>query len=92
MHAIVNNTSPDDFVVATGESHSVRDFLEIVFTKLQLQYQDFVTQDARFLRPQELPYLRGDSSKIRTQLGWQPDITFEEMVEEMVEFWFARLS
>jgi GDPmannose 4,6-dehydratase len=92
MHAIVNNATPEDFVVATGEAHSVRDFLEIVFTKLQLQYQDFVRQDARFLRPQELPYLRGDSSKIRAKLGWQPTISFEEMVEEMVEFWFSQLS
>ena len=91
IHAITSNSVPDDFVVATGLSHSVRDFVSIVFNKLQLNYLDFVTQDIKFLRPQELPYLRGDSSKIRKQLGWTPQVSFEEMIEEMVKFWYDKL-
>ena len=50
-----------------------------------------MTQDIKFLRPQELPYLRGDSSKIRKQLGWTPQVSFEEMIEEMVKFWYDKL-
>jgi GDPmannose 4,6-dehydratase len=92
MHMILSHNSPDDFVVATGETRSVRDLLNIVFSKLELNYQDFVRIDARFLRPEELPYLRGDASKIRQVLGWEPRIRFEDMIDEMISFWSAKFG
>lgn len=87
MHMIMQHDRPDDFVVATGFTHSVRELVELVFSKLDLNYEQFVTQDDKYTRPQELPYLRGDSSKIRSFLGWQPKISFEELIEEMLDSW-----
>jgi GDPmannose 4,6-dehydratase len=92
MHLILNHEIADDFVVATGETRSVRELCDLVFQQLGLDYLQFVTQDPKFLRPEELPYLRGDSSKIRSALGWQPETTFENLISEMVEFWMNRLS
>jgi GDPmannose 4,6-dehydratase len=92
MTMILRHHSPDDFVVATGITHSVRELLQLVFSSLQLNYQDFVVQDPRFLRPEELPYLKGDATKIRNVLGWEPQITFEDLIQEMVEFWFQKLK
>ena len=91
MHLILNHEAPDDFVVATGETRSVRELCDLVFQQLELDYQQFVKQDPKFLRPEELTYLRGDSSKIRSTLGWQPEITFESLISEMIEFWMNRL-
>lgn len=87
MHLIINNDTPDDFVVSTMVTHSVRDMVEYVFTKLELDYKKYVKQHLKFTRPEELDYLRGDSTKIRTQLGWEPEYTFETMLDEMIEFW-----
>jgi GDPmannose 4,6-dehydratase len=92
MHLIINNTKPDDFVVSTMETHSVREMVEYVFNKLQLNYQKYVFQDLKFIRPEELDYLRGDSTKIRTQLGWKPEYTFESMLDEMIDYWMCVLS
>ena len=92
MQMILSHTAPDDFVVATGETRSVRDLLKIVFSNLDLNYLDFVRQDERFLRPEELPYLRGDASKIRQVLGWEPKIAFDDMIDEMISFWSAKLG
>ena len=75
----------DDWVVASGEMHSVRDFLEMVFQKLNLNWQEYVDFDPRYLRPTEVDALCGDSTKIRTKLGWKPKYNFEQLVEEMVE-------
>ena len=83
---------PDDFVVSTGETRSVRDLCKIVFEMLSLNYRDFVTQDARYLRPEELPYLCGDSSKFRSISGWKPKISFEQLISEMVDDWSRRLQ
>lgn len=91
MHMILNHEQPDDFVVATGQTRSVRDLCELVFSQLGLNYLQFVKQDPKFLRPEELPYLRGDASKIKSLLGWSPETSFEEMVTEMVEFWSKKL-
>ena len=88
---IVNHEQPDDFVVATGQTRSVRDFCELVFSQLGLNYLQYVKQNPKFLRPEELPYLRGDASKIKSVLGWSPETSFEEMVMEMVEFWSKKL-
>ena len=87
MNLIINHDTPDDFVVATGETHSVRNMCEVVFNYLDLDYKDYVVQNAKYLRPEELPFLRGDSSKIRNTLGWQPTYTFESMMYEMVDHW-----
>lgn len=87
MHLILQQEKPDDWVVATGESRSVRDMCKYVFGKLELNYEDYVIQNQKFLRPEELPYLKGDSTKIRTQLGWRPEYTFEMLMDEMIEYW-----
>jgi GDPmannose 4,6-dehydratase len=87
MHLILQHNKPDDWVVATGETRSVRDMCNYVFDKLHLDYKHYVVQDAKFLRPEELPYLKGDSTKIRTELGWKPDYTFEQLMDEMIEYW-----
>ena len=90
MHLILQCDTPDDFVVSTMETHSVREMCEVVFSYLDLDYRDYVTQNPKFLRPEELPYLRGDSTKIRKTLGWGPTYTFKEMMEEMVDYWFKK--
>ena len=87
MHLIVQQEKPGDWVVATGETRSVRDMCEYVFGKLGLDYKDYVVQNQKFLRPEELPYLKGDSTRIRTELGWKPIYTFESMMDEMIEYW-----
>lgn len=87
MHLILQQDEPDDWVVSTGEVRSVRDMCNYVFSKLGLDYSDYVVQDPKFLRPEELPYLKGDSTKIRTKLGWKPDYTFEQLMDEMIEHW-----
>jgi GDPmannose 4,6-dehydratase len=87
MHLILQQNKPGDWVVATGETRSVRDMCEYVFGKLDLNYKDHVTQNQKFLRPEELPYLKGDSTKIRTELGWEPIYTFESMMDEMINYW-----
>ncbi len=87
MHLILQQDQPGDWVVATGETRSVRDMCEYVFGKLGMDYKDYVTQNQKFLRPEELPYLKGDSTKIRTELGWKPEYTFEAMMDEMIEHW-----
>ena len=92
MTLILNHNVPDDFVIATGETRTVRELLGIVFGILDLNYLDFVRQDPKYLRPEELPFLRGDSSKARTVLGWKPEISFEDLVQEMITDWFMRLS
>jgi GDPmannose 4,6-dehydratase len=86
MHLILQQDKPVDLVVATGESRSVRDMCEYVFSKLNLNYKDYVIQNDKFLRPEELPYLKGDSSKIRS-LGWSPEYSFETMMDEMIDYW-----
>lgn len=84
MHMILNHSEPDDFVVATGETHSVRELCELVFGQLGLDYRNHVVQNEKFMRPEELKFLRGDSTKIRKTLGWKPEYTFEKLIEEMV--------
>jgi GDPmannose 4,6-dehydratase len=89
MHMIINHDTPEEFIVATGETHTVRDLCEIVFTKLDLNYEDYVVQNPKYMRPEELKYLKGDSSKSREVLGWKPEYTFESMLEEMIERWMS---
>jgi len=87
MHKIINHTEPVDLVVATGETRSVRDMCDYVFSKLDLDYKQYVVQNPKYLRPEELPYLRGDCSKLKETLGWQPTYTFEQLMDEMIKFW-----
>ena len=89
MHAIINHDKADDFVVSTMETHSVREMCEIVFSYLGMDYREYVIQNPKYLRPEELPYLKGDSTKIRKTLGWKPTYTFEEMMEEMADHWIS---
>ena len=89
MWMMLQHDKPDNFVCATGVSHSVRDLVDYVFTQLELDYNDFITQDKKFLRPEELTDLKGDSTKLRTTLDWKPDYTFETMIDEMVEYWLT---
>jgi GDPmannose 4,6-dehydratase len=91
MHMIINHTVPDDFVVATGETHSVRQMTEYVFSQLGMNYEDYVVQNPIFLRPEELPYLRGDCSKLKNTFNWQPEYTFHQLMDEMTEFWMEKL-
>ena len=86
MHMILNNEEASDWVVATGESRTIRQMCEVTFAHLDM---DHVTVDPRYFRPQELDFLRGDSSEIREKLGWEPEYTFQGMVEEMVDHWKA---
>ena len=92
MHLILQQDNPDDWVVATGETRSVREMCEYVFGKLELDYRDYVIQDEKFLRPEELPYLKGDSSRIRNILGWNPEYTFNGTMDEMIYHWMSLLG
>ena len=85
IHLILQQPEPDDFVVATGESHSVREFCELAFAEVGLDYRDYVKTDPRFQRPAEVDLLVGDSSKARAVLGWSPTHTFAQLVSEMVQ-------
>lgn len=91
MHMIVNHDMPDEFIVATGETHSVRQLCDTVFGKLSMNYQDYVVQNPKYMRPEELKYLKGDSSKARDLLGWVPEYTFETMIDEMIDRWNKEL-
>ena len=84
MHLMLQQDTPDDFVVASGESHSVRQFCELAFGQADLDYRDYVVQDDRFYRPAEVESLIGDATRARTILGWTPDYDFESLVKEMV--------
>jgi GDPmannose 4,6-dehydratase len=85
MHLMLQQPEPDDYVVATGETHSVREFCELAFGEVGLDYRDYVKTDERYYRPAEVDLLIGDATKARRVLGWQPRYTFRELVKEMVE-------
>lgn len=87
MQLIVNSNEPSDFVVSTGESHSVRELCNYVFSELGLDYRNYVVQNTKFLRPEELKVLKGDSSKIKKQLKWEATYTFETLLDEMIAYW-----
>ena len=92
MHKIINHTKPYDFVVSTMVTHSVREMVQYVFDKLDLDLNKYVSQDKKFLRSEELEYLKGDSTKIRETLGWKPTYTFETMLDEMIEYWLHKFN
>jgi GDPmannose 4,6-dehydratase len=84
MWRMLQQDQPDDYVVATGETHSVREFLETVFEHLDLEWRDYVEIDPRYLRPTEVDLLLGDASKARRTLEWQPQVSFSELVDMMI--------
>jgi len=90
MWLILQQGKPDNFVCATGISHSVQDLVEYTFNKLDLDWKQYVKTDAKYLRPEELKDLKGDSTKLR-ELGWTADYTFETMIDEMIEYWINEL-
>ena len=92
MYLITNHSEPDDFIVATGETRTVRDLCEVVFKKLNMNYKDYVVQNPKYMRPEELKYLKGDSARARKVLGWKPEYTFETMIEEMIENWEEKIK
>jgi GDPmannose 4,6-dehydratase len=92
MWRILQLEEPNDFVCATGVSHSVRELCEYVFSRLDMDYKDYVKLDMKFLRPEELTDLKGDSSKLMKATGWKPTYTFETMLDEMIAFWKHELN
>lgn len=84
MWLMLQQENPDDFVIATGESHSVREFVELAFSCVKLDYEDYVIVDPRFFRPAEVSFLMGNPSKARDKLGWTPSVSFRELVAMMV--------
>ncbi len=85
MWLMLQQKNPDDYVIATGETHSVREFLEVVFRHLDLNWHDYVEIDARYYRPAEVDLLIGDYGKAKRKLGWEPKIKFADLAREMVE-------
>jgi GDPmannose 4,6-dehydratase len=85
MHLMLQQPVPDDYVVATGETHTVREFCERAFAKAGLDYEEFVRVDEKFYRPAEVDLLIGSAAKAKAALGWEPQYTFEQLVDEMVE-------
>jgi GDPmannose 4,6-dehydratase len=84
MWLMLQQPEPDDYVIATGESHSVRELLDVAFGTLGLDWQPYVEIDARYFRPTEVDHLQGDASKARAKLGWKPKVGFRELIEKMV--------
>jgi GDPmannose 4,6-dehydratase len=94
MWRMLQQDEPGDYVVATGEAHTVREFLEISFKCVGLDYQDFLVIDEKLYRPSEVYILQGNAGKAKRELGWSPGITFEQLIEEMVEGdlkWYKRV-
>ena len=83
---------PDDFVIATGETHSVQEFCERAFTRVDLDWRQFVTSDDRLLRPLEVDLLVGDASRAHEELGWSPSVRFEGLVDMMVDAELERIK
>lgn len=92
MWMMLKQEQPNDYVVGTGKTHSVREFCDAAFGHLGLDYQDYVVQDERFYRPAEVDLLVSDPHKIQQELGWQPNVSFEELIHMMVEADLRRIS
>tara|TARA_R100000734_G_C3315112_1_gene106947 strand:- start:1377 stop:2360 length:984 start_codon:yes stop_codon:yes gene_type:complete len=92
MWLILQHHKADDFVCSTGISHTVKDLVEYVFNKLDLDWKQYVGQDKKFLRPEELNVLKGDCTKAKIELGWKHKYTFETMLDEMISHWLIELK
>jgi len=91
MWLMLQQDEPRDYVIATGETHSVRELVEVAFDHVGLDWRDYVVQDPRYMRPAEVDLLVGDASRARTELGWEPTVRFEELVRMMVDADLERL-
>lgn len=89
---MLQQNEPDDYVIATGETHSVKEFVEIAFSHAGLDWQDYVIIDERFYRPADVYELKGDYSKAKKKLHWEPTVSFEELIKMMVEADLRRLN
>jgi GDPmannose 4,6-dehydratase len=85
MHLMLQQPKADDYVIGTGEAHKVREFAELAFRHVGLPWEDYVRSDKQFRRPAEVEHLRADATKAREKLGWRPAVSFEELVQMMVE-------
>jgi GDPmannose 4,6-dehydratase len=92
MHKILNYEEADEWIVSTGETWSVRDLVQYVFEKLDMNWEDYVVQNPKFMRPEELKYLKGDSERSRKILDWKPEYTFHSMLDEMIAHWMENVS
>jgi GDPmannose 4,6-dehydratase len=84
---MLQSDKPDDYVCSTGVSHSVKNLCEYVFSSLGLDYLKYIVVDEKHFRPEELENLKGDSTKLRKKLSWEPKYTFETMLDEMINYW-----
>jgi len=91
MWMMLQQDKPGDYVCSTGKSHTVRDLCEYIFRKLGMDYKDYVTVDKKYMRPEELRDLKGDSTKLRNELGWKSEYTFETMLDEMIDYWLEKI-
>ena len=91
MNMIINHNKPDDFVVSTGKTNSVREMTEYVFSRLGMDYKSYVTQNPKYIRPKELKYLKGDCSKLKKTFDWEPKYSFETLMDEMIDFWINEI-
>lgn len=91
IHLITNYSGAEDWIVSTGETKTVRELCEYVFGSLGLNYMDYVVQNKKYIRSEELKYLKGDSTEIRNRLGWVPKYTFETMIHEMIDVWNEKI-
>jgi GDPmannose 4,6-dehydratase len=92
MHRLMQNDQPQDFVVGTDETHSVREFCDKAFSYLDMDYKEYVVQDPRFIRPAEVDLLVADSTRVRHELGWAPKVDFDGLVRMMVDADLVRLG
>src|SRR5690606_3070855 len=92
MWLMLQQDEPDDYVISSDETHTVREVCEIAFDRAGLKWQDYVVVDEQFYRPAEVHLLLGDSSKARKKLGWAPEISFTELIQQMVDADIDRLE
>jgi GDPmannose 4,6-dehydratase len=92
MHRMLQREAPSDYVIGTGETHSVREFCEIAFARAGLEWQRFVVTDPKFFRPAEVELLVGDARKAEKEIAWKPAVGFRALVEKMVDADLARVA
>ena len=92
MHTMLQQENPDDYVIGTGQTHTVREFLQIVFKELNLNYEDHLVIDPRFYRPAEVEILMANPAKAREKLGWNPKVSFEDIALSMIRHDYENLK
>ena len=86
MYLMLQHDKPDDWILATGESYSIKDFLKLAFGYVNLNWEDYVETSAKYFRPNEVHDLKGDASKAKKELNWSPEVSFDELVKMMVDY------